>query len=73
MVKVNNALIHQMGNASTDPYLTLHVYGCNDREENVTADAKNFEIENNRIYRIQQAELLTFPKTRCTILSRSRQ
>lgn len=49
VVKVNNALIHQMGNASTDPYLTLHVYGCNDRDENVTADAKTFEIENNRI------------------------
>ncbi|MFK7809009.1 MAG: cysteine dioxygenase family protein [Saprospiraceae bacterium] len=49
VVKVNNQFIHQMGNASTDRYMTLHVYGCNDRDELVTADAKNFDVEYDRI------------------------
>ena len=47
-IKVNNALIHQMGNATTAPYLTLHVYGCNHRDSGVTADSKGFELEKDR-------------------------
>ncbi|MEM9820722.1 MAG: cysteine dioxygenase family protein [Bacteroidota bacterium] len=48
-IKVNNALIHQMGNAGSDPYMTLHVYGCNNEIENITADAKNYDLEYDRI------------------------
>ena len=48
-IKVNNALIHQMGNATSDRYLTLHVYGSNHLNENITADAKNFDLEFDRI------------------------
>lgn len=48
-IKVNNALIHQMGNATTEPYLTLHVYGSNVIDANITADAKNFDLELNRV------------------------
>ena len=48
-VKVNNALIHQMGNATTDPYLTLHVYGSNTKEEDITADAKNFDLAGDQV------------------------
>jgi len=49
IVKVNNALIHQMGNATTEPYMTLHCYGANDVNGNVTADARAYELENGRI------------------------
>ncbi len=48
-IKVNHELIHQMGNATTTPYMTLHVYGCNHCTADVTADAKNFDLEYNRI------------------------
>jgi len=48
-VKVNNALIHQMGNSTSAPYLSLHVYGSSTRKEEVTADAKNFDLEFDRI------------------------
>ncbi len=48
-IKVNNALIHQMGNLSTERYLTLHVYGSNDRDKAITADAKNYDLEYDRI------------------------
>ena len=49
ITKVNNALIHQMGNATTKPYLTLHMYGANEPHEIVTADMKVYEIETGLI------------------------
>lgn len=49
VVKVNNKFIHQMGNATTGRYLTLHVYGCNEKMECITADAKNYDLEFDRI------------------------
>ena len=48
-IKVNNALIHQMGNLSSQPYLTLHVYGSNELAGDITADAKNYDLEFDRI------------------------
>lgn len=49
ITKVNNALIHQMGNATTKPYLTLHMYGANEPHETVTADMKIYELETGLI------------------------
>jgi predicted metal-dependent enzyme (double-stranded beta helix superfamily) len=49
VVKVNNALIHQMGNTSGEPYLTLHVYGVNDPESGITNNAMNFDLAFDRI------------------------
>lgn len=48
-IKVNNALIHQMGNATSERYMTLHVYGANTLDGDITADAKNFDLEFDRI------------------------
>jgi predicted metal-dependent enzyme (double-stranded beta helix superfamily) len=45
IIKVNHPLIHQMGNVTSSPYLTLHVYGNNDHTGNITADARIFELE----------------------------
>jgi cysteine dioxygenase len=45
ITKVNNALIHQMGNATTRPYLTLHMYGANKPYHTVTANMKIYELE----------------------------
>lgn len=49
VVKVVNAMIHQMGNPSNGKYMTLHIYGCNIKESDVTADAKNYELEFDRV------------------------
>lgn len=46
---VNNALIHQMGNQTVEPYLSLHVYGTIDPCEEITGDSKIYEIEKHRI------------------------
>lgn len=49
ITKVNNALVHQMGNATTKPYLTLHMYGANEPHDTVTADMKIYELETGLI------------------------
>ncbi len=49
ITKVNNALIHQMGNVTTKPYLTLHMYGTNKAHETITADMKIYELETGLI------------------------
>lgn len=46
---VNNALIHQMGNQTVNPYLSLHIYGTIDPCEEITGDSKIYEIEKGRI------------------------
>lgn len=48
-IKVNNALIHQMGNTTSERYMTLHVYGANTLDEGITADAHNYDLEFDRI------------------------
>ena len=49
IIKVNNPLIHQMGNVTSSPFLTLHVYGDNVHIGNVTADSRIFELETGLI------------------------
>ncbi len=49
VVSVNHDLIHQMGNNGQEPYLTLHLYGCHDREGDVTADARIYDLEEGQI------------------------
>lgn len=49
VIKVNKPLIHQMGNVTTSPYMTLHIYGDNVYEGDVTADTRIFELESGLI------------------------
>lgn len=46
---VDHSLIHQMGNSSDMPFLSLHVYGCADVKENITGDARIFDLFNGSI------------------------
>ncbi len=50
---VGHSLIHQMGNPSKDTFfLSLHVYGEFENIENVTGDARIFELEEDRLQRV---------------------
>lgn len=49
IIKVNNPLIHQMGNVTSSPYLTMHVYGDNVHLGDVTADSRIFELDSGLI------------------------
>ena len=41
---VEHDLIHQMGNAGTSPFLSLHVYGCNEPCQSITGNARLFDL-----------------------------
>ena len=49
VLAVNHDLIHQMGNPSDETFLSLHVYGCNDRHGEITSDARIFDLWENSI------------------------
>ena len=49
IVKVNNALIHQMGNVTSAPFLTVHLYGNNERHGDITADSRIFDLASGLI------------------------
>ena len=42
--EVDHDLIHQMGNAGTVPFLSLHVYGCPEQRQSITEDARIFNL-----------------------------
>ena len=46
---VNHDLIHQMGNQSTRPFLSLHVYGCASASNSITGNARVFDLFENSI------------------------
>lgn len=46
---VTNEFIHQMGNQTTKPYLSLHIYGTIVPQEIITKDSLIYEIEKKRI------------------------
>ncbi len=59
---VNHSLVHQMGNPSRDQFfLSLHVYGCEQQAESITADARIFDLENNTIQRVDGGVFFALP------------
>lgn len=42
-------MVHAMGNLSSAPFLTLHIYGSNSYCGRITEDSRVFELDKNRI------------------------
>ncbi len=63
VVGVNHSLIHQMGNPTNDtPFLTLHIYGDVQPTENVTGDARIFNLEEELIERVDGGVFYELPE-----------
>ncbi len=61
-IGVSHSLIHQMGNPTTDTFfLTLHVYGEPEDIDNVTGDARVFDLENSTIQRVDGGVFFALP------------
>ncbi len=59
---VHHSLIHQMGNPNQKtPFLSLHVYGDLEDIENVTGDARIFDLETDNIQRIDGGVFYALP------------
>lgn len=61
VVGVGHQLVHQMGNSGTGQFLSLHIYGNYDREENVTADARIFDLDDEDIHRADGGAFFALP------------
>ncbi len=63
VIGVSHSLIHQMGNPTEDtPFLSLHVYGDGDDVDNVTGDARVFDLENSTIQRVDGGVFFALPE-----------
>jgi cysteine dioxygenase len=49
VISVSQKLIHQMGNASDQPVLSLHVYGRDVKSDNITSDSFIYEAGKHEI------------------------
>lgn len=61
VVGVSHELIHQMGNATQEPFLTLHVYGQPEDIESVTGDARVYELKEPHIQRVDGGVFFALP------------
>lgn len=67
IVEVGHSLIHQMGNPTSDKFfLTLHVYGYSAAIDNVTGDARIFDLEKSEIHRVDGGVFFGLPKKEVT-------
>ena len=49
VLAVNHDLIHQMGNPTDERFMSLHIYGNDDRSSAITSDARIFDLANEAI------------------------
>ncbi len=61
VVSVAHDLIHQMGNVGSEPFLSLHLYGCYGRDGDITADARLYELHEGNIQRTSGGVFFDLP------------
>jgi predicted metal-dependent enzyme (double-stranded beta helix superfamily) len=47
---ITGGILHQTGNTSTEPLLTLHIYGSNSHDKKIGEGAEVFDLINDKIY-----------------------
>lgn len=63
-IGVHHNLVHQMGNATKDKsFVSLHVYGEPEDVDNVTGDARVFDLENGTIQRVDGGVFFALPSS----------
>ena len=61
VIGVGHRLIHQMGNPTETPFLSLHVYGAVEAGATITGDARLFEAATGEIHRIDGGVFFALP------------
>lgn len=64
VIGVHHDLIHQMGNNTDHPFLSLHIYGESENQQSITGDARVFDIENTTIQRVDGGVFFELPPYR---------
>ncbi len=61
VISVSHSLVHQMGNPGREPFLSLHVYGTPEAHENITGEARVFDLERQVIQRVNGGVFFALP------------
>lgn len=61
-IGVSHTLVHQMGNPTDQYFMTLHVYGRPEDIGNVTGDARVYDLEKERIQRVDGGVFFALPE-----------
>ena len=62
VIGVSHDLLHQMGNTrSGEPFFSLHVYGMEREIDNVTGEARVFDLLNNEVQRVDGGVFYDLP------------
>mgnify|MGYP001800349453 CR=1 FL=1 len=61
--EVDHHLIHQMGNASDQPFLSLHVYGCAQAIDSITGNARVFDLLEGTVQYTDGGVFFCLPET----------
>jgi len=61
-IGVHHDLLHQMGNATDEHFLTLHVYGEPEDIDNVTGDARILDLEHQEIQLVDGGVFFALPE-----------
>ncbi len=59
---LDNSAIHQMGNSNLRPSVSLHIYYTQKSEKGVTAEARNYDLYDNKIYKANGGAFLLLAK-----------
>ncbi|MEO1082778.1 MAG: cysteine dioxygenase family protein [Acidobacteriota bacterium] len=62
VVAVSHDMVHQMGNRGDQPFLSLHLYGCYEREGDVTAEARLYELDRGEVCRTSGGVFFDLPE-----------
>lgn len=61
VVGVSHTLVHQMGNPTDEYFMTLHVYGRPEDIDNITGDARVYDLEHELIQRVDGGVFYALP------------
>lgn len=62
--EITNSMIHQTGNNSNKPFITLHIYGSNQRDKNISEGTEIFNFESMEIQVTNGEAMLMLPQSK---------
>lgn len=64
---VDHSLIHQMGNSGNEPFLSLHIYGCQGAKGSITGNARIFDLLEGSIQYTDGGVFFGLPKAQINL------
>ena len=66
ILAVGNQIVHQMGNNSDSKFVSFHMYGAYDRENDITNDARIYDLNEKHVQRTDGGVFFALPEDKIT-------